>query len=48
MALTPLHKPKGKGNSNGPGGKTQLHSINAGQSGHPVKGKGTKLTGKVY
>lgn len=48
MALTPLHRPKGRGNSNGACAKTQLHSITPGKSGHPVKGKGTKLGGKAY
>ena len=37
-----------KAATNGPTGKSQLHSINAGQSGHPVKGKGTSLKGKAY
>lgn len=36
------------GGGNGPTGKTKLHSINAGKSGHPVGGKGTKLGGKAY
>ena len=48
MALKPIHgngKPKG---SNGPVCKPKLHSIKAGTSGHPVGGKGTKVTGKAY
>jgi len=36
------------GSGNGPTGKTKLHSINAGASGHPVKGKGLKLGGTTY
>ena len=33
------------GSGNGPVGKPKLHGTNPGPSGHPIKGKGTKLTG---
>lgn len=36
------------GSGNGPTGKTKLHSINAGKSGHPVGGKGTRIKGTTY
>ena len=36
------------GQGNGPVGKPTLHSLVTGPSGHPVGGKGTKVTGKAY
>lgn len=36
------------GGGNPPTGKTKLHSIKPGKSGHPVGGKGTKLKGPAY
>lgn len=36
------------GGGNGSTGKSKLHSISAGKSGHPLGGKGTKVKGKAY
>lgn len=36
------------GGGNGATGKSTLHGVTPKQGGHPVKGKGTKLTGRAY
>ena len=36
------------GSGNGATGKTKLHGIKAGASGHPVRGRGTKASGRLY
>ena len=41
-------KDLGGKSGNGSTGKTKLHGIKAGKSGHPVGGKGSKVKGKAY
>lgn len=36
------------GNGNGVTGKSKLHGKTPAKTGHPVRGKGTKLGGKAY